>query len=154
MSFSVGFDVGLVVDSTTGGRLLVSRTPQSFMTDLYSVGKRLEVGDRILWTATAEERETTPSIVDAVTETDGGLEVRVSGPQGGQYTLDFPDDMHPNTHWHPPENSREDHREAGHQERRGEVYVGRGPLTMLAIVGRAEDTPESMELERLVEMIS
>lgn len=113
------------------------------MSDLYSVMERLEVGDTILWTATAEERDTNHSTVDAIIESTDSVEIRVSGPQGGQYTLDFPEDMHPNTHWHPPEESKETHIESGHQERRGEVYVGRGPLTMLAIVGLAEDTPES-----------
>ncbi|WP_164471799.1 hypothetical protein [Halosimplex salinum] len=123
------------------------------MTDLYSVLERLEVGDTIFWTATAEERDTNISTVDAVIESKDGIEIRVSGPGGGQYTLDFPEDKHPNTHWHPPEDSKETHRESGHQEQRGEVYVGRGPLKMLAIVGRAEDTPESMAHEPLKEAL-
>ncbi|WP_276279484.1 hypothetical protein [Halorussus caseinilyticus] len=123
------------------------------MTNLYSVVERLEVGDTILWTATAEERDTNFSSVDAITETQNGVEVRVSGPGGGQYTLDFPENKHPNTHWHPPEDSQETHLEAGHQRRRGEVYVGRGPLKMLTIVGRAEDTPESMAYEPLKEAL-
>lgn len=124
------------------------------MTDLYTVMENLEIGDTIFWVATAEERDTNISTVDAIIETTDGIEIRVSGPGGGKYTLDFPEDKHPNTHWHPPEKSKETHTDAGHQVRRGEVYVGRGPLTMLALVGRAEDTPESMEHERLQELLA
>lgn len=123
------------------------------MTDLYSVVERLEVGDTIFWAATAEERDTNLSTVDTIIEADDRVEVRVSGPGGGQYTLDFPDDEHPVAHWHPPDSSKETHRQSGHQERRGEVYVGRGPLIMLAIVGRAEDTPASMAHEPLKKAI-
>jgi len=68
------------------------------VTDLYTVMEHLTVGDTILWTATAEERNTSYSTVTAIIETTDGVEIRVAGPRGGQYTLDFPDDMHPNTH--------------------------------------------------------
>lgn len=115
--------------------------------------ERLEVGDKVLWTATAEERDTNFSTVDALIETEDGVEARVSGPGGGQYTLEFPKDKHPNTHWHPPDESQQTHLDAGHQKRRGEVYVGRGPLVMLSIVGHAEDTPESMAHDRLRESL-
>lgn len=117
------------------------------MSDLYSVMERLEVGDHVYWRSTAETREANPSVVDAITETTDGVEIRVVGPGGGEYTLDFPEDKHPNTHWHPSEDSQESRRGANHQQRRGEIYAGRGPLLTLSIVGRAEDTPESMEHE-------
>lgn len=119
------------------------------MSNLYTVVERLSVGDTILWKSTAEERETTYSTVDAIIETADRIEIRVSGPRGGQYTLDFPDDKHPNTHRHPPDESKKEHADADHQVRRNEVYVGRGPLIMLSLVGRAEDTPESMADERV-----
>jgi len=123
------------------------------MSNLYSVMERLDVGDHIRWKSTSEDRETNPSVVDAITETADGVEVRVVASGGGEYTLDFPENKHPNTHWHPSDNSKEAHREANHQQRRGEVYVGRGPLLTLSIVGRAEDTPESMEHERVREVL-
>ena len=123
------------------------------MSNLYTVMERLEVGDHIYWKSTAEDREANPSVVDAITETADGVEVRVVGPGGGEYTLDFPENKHHNTHWHPSDDSKEGHREANHQQRRGEVYVGRGPLLTLSIVGRAEDTPESMDHDRVREAL-
>jgi hypothetical protein len=123
------------------------------MSNLYTVMERLHVGDHIFWRSTAEDRESNPSIVDAIIETADGTEVRVVGPGGGEYTLDFPDDKHPNTHWHPSDESKEAHRGANHQQRRGEVYVGRGPLLTLYLVGLAEDTPESMNHERVREAL-
>lgn len=123
------------------------------MSNLYSVMEKLSVGDHIRWKSTSENREANPSVVDAITETANGVEIRVIASGGGEYTLDFPEDKHPNTHWHPSDDSSEGNREANHQIRRGEVYAGRGPLLTLSIVGRAEDTPESMENERVREVL-
>lgn len=139
----------------TGDRVIkpTIHLPTRSMSNLYSVAERLTTGDHIYWKSTAEDRESNPSVIEAIIQTSERLEIRVAGPGGGQYTLDFPESKHPNTHWHPSEGSREAHRDANHQQRRGEVYVGRGPLLSLSLAGRAEDTPVSMEHERVKEYL-
>lgn len=48
--------------------------------------ERLDMDDHIHWKSTGEDWESNPSTVNVISETANGIEIRVVGSGGGEYT--------------------------------------------------------------------